>query len=196
PEERRLLAAALPRDVAAAVLDRALLPDRFYRRAFAALLPAAPRAAALYLPGLDIAASDWRGGGVAFADLVRRELRETDALLAAALARESGVGTVAVVIDPGRRRLDGEGRILLWRRGGCVPSKRVLNGTTAPEAVASALLRALGLPQSDELPAPPPACSWEPPPARVATYGTPGDRGATTRQGEEYLEGLRSLGYL
>ena len=197
PDERRLLAAALPRAVAASVLDRALLPDRFYRRAFTALLSERPRAAALYLPGLDIAADNWRGGGVALADLVRRELRETDALLAAALAPEkSGVGTVAVVIDPGRRRLDGEGRILLWRRAGCAASTRAQSSATAPEVVASALLRALGLPQSDELPPPPPVCRWDPPPARVATYGTPGDRAATTRQGEEYLEGLRSLGYL
>jgi Type I phosphodiesterase / nucleotide pyrophosphatase len=193
PEERRLLAAALPRAVAASVLDRALLPDRFYRRAFAALLAERPRAAALYLPGLDIAADNWQGGGVAFADLVRRELAETDALLGAALvAEESGVGTVAVVVDPGRRRLDGEGRVLLWRRRGCPPTR----AKVAPEAVASALLRALGLPQSDELPNPPPTCRWPPPPARVATYGTPGDRAATTREGEEYLEGLRALGYL
>ena len=62
--------------------------------------------------------------------------------------------------------------------------------------VASALLRALGLPQSAELPPPPAGCRWPAAPARVATYGTPADRAATAREGKEYLEGLRSLGYL
>jgi hypothetical protein len=76
------LSAALPPDAAAAVLDRALLPDRFYRRLFAERLAGAPRAAALYLPGLDIAAAGWRGGDVAFADLVRAELRAADEVLA------------------------------------------------------------------------------------------------------------------
>ena len=57
-------------------------------------------------------------------------------------------------------------------------------------------MRALGLPQSAELPEPPPFCSWPEPPARVPAYGErlptadlPGDSG-------NYLENLRSLGYL
>jgi hypothetical protein len=190
PEMRTLLAASLRPAEAHATLDRALLPDLFYRRAFATLLATKPRAAALYLPGLDIAADGWRGGDVAFADLVRHELIATDRLLAASL---EGVGTVAVVVDPGRRRTGGEGRVLLWRRSGC---RTRAEATVAPEAVASALLRALGLPQSEELPPPPPICRWPPPPAQVATYGTPADRAATVREDEEYLEGLRSLGYL
>jgi len=65
-----------------------------------------PRAAALYLPGADIAADGWQGGDVALADLVRGELAAADRLLAGALA---GVGTVAVVLDPGRRRAGGRG---------------------------------------------------------------------------------------
>src|SRR5204862_5332254 len=54
---------------ATSLLERALYPERFYRIAFAgaaapASAVAAPRAAALYLPAVDIAASGWRGGAV------------------------------------------------------------------------------------------------------------------------------------
>lgn len=186
------LAAALPPAQAAGVRQRALLPDRFYRAAFLHGLAAAsepPRAAALYLPGIDIAADGWRGGDVAFADLVRTELAETDRLLARSL---EGVGTVAVVLDPGRRQAGGEGRVILWRRQGCGAGPSAV----APESVASALLRALGLPQSAELPPPPAGCRWAPPPVDVAGYGEP--RRLAPRSGEsaEYLASLRALGYL
>jgi hypothetical protein len=192
------LTAALAPAAAASVLDRALLPDRFYRALFARRMAEAPRAAALYLPGLDIAAAGWRGGDVALADLVRGELRQTDELLARAL---DGVGTVALVLDPGRRREGGEGRVILWRRSGCAAAApaagtRSTPPRVAPTAVASALLRALGLPQSEELPLPLPGCRWAPPPVVVAGYGAP-SRGTPARQeGAEYLASLRALGYL
>lgn len=187
-----LLGAALPPAAAASVLERALRPDRFYREVFARGLSAgtgAPRAAALYLPGLDIAADGWRGGDVAFADLVRSELAETDRLLARSL---DGVGTVAVVLDPGRRQAGGEGRVILWRRQGCAAGR----AAAAPESVASALLRALGLPQSGELPPPPAGCRWSPPPVVVAGYGEPRRGTPPGIESAEYLENLRSLGYL
>lgn len=191
------LAAALPPALAAEVLDRAILPDRFYREVFARRLGTSPRAAALYLPGLDLAAAGWRGGDVAFADLVRSELAATDRLLAGSL---EGVGTVVLVLDPGRRKEGGEGRILLWRRAGCAGTGAVTRGeglaTTSPEAVASALLRALGLPQSSELPLPLPGCRWEPPPVVVAGYGEPHRGMPQGPESEEYLRSLRSLGYL
>ncbi|HEX9942623.1 MAG TPA: hypothetical protein VGG03_11435 [Thermoanaerobaculia bacterium] len=183
------LEAALPPRAAASVLERALRPDRFYREVFARGLASRPRAAALYLPGLDIAADGWRGGDVAFADLVRSELAGTDRLLARSLA---GVGTVAVVLDPGRRRQGGKGRVLLWRRSGCGAGR----SGAAPEAVASALLRALGLPQSEELPPPPAGCRWAPPPIVVAGYGEPRRGAPRGLESAEYLESLRSLGYL
>jgi hypothetical protein len=186
------LAAALPPALAAEVLDRAIVPDRFYREVFARHLGTSPRAAALYLAGLDIAAAGWRGGDVAFADLVRSELAATDRLLAGAL---DGVGTVVLVLDPGRRKEGGEGRILLWRRAGCSGEREGL-AKTSPEAAAAALLRALGLPQSAELPLPPPGCRWEPPPVVVAGYGEPHRGTPQGPESEEYLRSLRSLGYL
>ncbi len=186
------LAAALSPEAAARVWRRALQPDLFYREIFAQRLEAAPRAAALYLPGLDIAADGWSGGDVAFADLVRAELSAADRLLADGM---DGVGTVVVVLDPGRRQEGGEGRVVIWRRGGCGGGGRN-RGSTPAEAVASALLRALGLPQSRELPPPPAGCAWAPAHAIIPGYGEPQPRRAPTAGGGEYLESLRSLGYL
>src|SRR6202166_3307680 len=57
---RRLLAAALPPAEAAAVAERAVRPDAFYRQVFGDHLfhpDGPPRAGALYLPALDIAAA-------------------------------------------------------------------------------------------------------------------------------------------
>jgi hypothetical protein len=193
----RLLAAALPPAEAAAVAERAVRPDAFYRRVFGdrLFLPGGPpRAAALYLPGLDIAAAGWRGGGVAFADLVRAELAAADRLLARAMT-QPGWGTVAVVLDPGRRLPRGGGRVLLWRRSGCGAGP----AETTPEAITSGLLRTLGLPQSARLPPPPVQCRWPEPPATVADYGRPQPRrlpGAPAEDAEEYLRNLHSLGYL
>lgn len=193
----RLLAAALPPAESAAVAERAVRPDAFYRRVFGDNLfrpGGPPRAAALYLPGLDIAASGWRGGDIAFADLVRAELAAADRLLARAM-RQPGWGTVAVVLDPGRRLPRGGGRVLLWRRSGCGAGP----AETTPEAITSGLLRTLGLPQSAELSPPPLQCRWPEPPATVANYGRPQPRrlpGAPAEDAEEYLRNLHSLGYL
>jgi hypothetical protein len=203
-----LLAAALPPEVAATVRRTALLPDAFYRRVFAERMAAQPVFGALYLPGLDIAASAWPGGGLgpggefgpggglAFGDLVRRELAALDGLAASL----QGLDTLIVVFDPGRRRSGGEGRIVVWRRGGCppggAPSGAPPGDRRLPERVAATLLRVLGLPQSRELPLPLPACAWPEPPATVATYGVPHGPAPSRAEGGEYLESLRSLGYL
>jgi len=197
PGARRLLLSALAPAEAVAVAERAVRPDELYRQVFADRLfrmASPPRAAALYLPGLDIAAAGWSGGDVAWADLVRAELGAADRLLARALA-QPGWGSVAVVLDPGRRRRGSGGRVLLWQRRGCGGGP----AATTPEAVASGLLRTLGLPQSAELPAPPAQCRWPEPPAVVAGYGRPQPRrlpGAPADGGDEYLQNLRSLGYL
>ncbi|HVT60460.1 MAG TPA: hypothetical protein VHR45_18955 [Thermoanaerobaculia bacterium] len=207
------LAAALPAGAVAAVAERALRPDRFYREVFAGRLGAAPRAAALYLPGLDIAAAGWSGGGgVAFSDLVRSELAAADRLVGEAAAGP-GLGAIAVVLDPGRRTerqspLFGTpvpqlpqlpqrgGRLLLWLPQGCEASPAGPPGSITPEAIASGLLRALGLPQSAELPPPPAQCRWPAPLVTVPGYGRPQARRASGAEGAEYLRNLHSLGYL
>ena len=88
--------------------------------------------------------------------------------------------------------------MILWRRGGCAgaPGSAGITARIRPETVASALLRALGLPQSAELPAPPAGCRWAPPPVVVAGYGEPRRGAPAGPEGAEYLESLRSLGYL
>ena len=184
--------AALPSAEAAAILNHALLPDRFYRAAFVLGLSASPRAAALYLPGLDIAADQWRGSDVALADLVRRQLVETDQLLA---ENDGRFATVAVVFDPGRRG-GGEGRILLWREPGCTAVAASGRPGISPAALTAGLLRALGLPQSADLPEPPALCAWPEPPARITTFGERHPAAAASVQGEEYLQSLQALGYL
>ncbi|MEM7052818.1 MAG: alkaline phosphatase family protein [Acidobacteriota bacterium] len=175
-----------------AVADRALLPDRFYRSAFRqGFTQLQPRAAAVYLSALDLAADGWSGGAVAFADLVRDELAAADRLIGTVMAELDGEpATVVWVVDPGRR--GGAGRVLVARSGAC----RGARGEVAPEAVAASLLRALGLPQSGELPAPVAGCSWPLPSLEVASFGPrqPDPTGAT--DDEEYLESLRALGYL
>src|SRR5262249_49776752 len=153
--------------------ERALYPERFYRLAFAAAAgsdargggSATPRAAALYLPAIDIAGTGWQGSAMAFAELLEGELRAADRLLAAVLA-EGRFRTVVVVVDPGRRG-GREGRALWWRASGCghagdaaAPGGAGSSGlaTVTPAAIGGGLFRATGLPQSAELPVPPPLC--------------------------------------
>ncbi|HET9767668.1 MAG TPA: hypothetical protein VFS60_12515 [Thermoanaerobaculia bacterium] len=188
--------AALPQPAAAELADRALLPERFYRDAFARDAARQARAAALYLPAVDIAADSWRGGDVAFAELVAAELQAADRMLSELLAGGEW-GTVLVVIDPGRRG-GGEGRALLWRRGGCNANAGGADAGEAvrPEALAAGLFRAAGLPQSAELPAPPEICPWPTPPASVSSYGRRDAEAAAAASSDEYLRNLRSLGYV
>ncbi len=202
--------AALPARPAAALGERALLPDHFYRLAFAGEMAQRPRAAALYLPALDLAADGWGGGEVAFADLLAAELGAADRMLRELLA-PADWGTVVVVFDPGRRG-GGEGRALMWRRGGCEkprPADARANdsgdGTSPtptqtlpdvlPEELAAALFRTVGLPQSAELPTPG-LCRWPPAPARVPSFGSRDVDAEGAAASDEYLKNLRSLGYV
>ncbi len=130
----------------------------------------------------------------------RRGLRATwcapswpaDRLLARSL---EGVGTVAVVLDPGpapggRRRA---GDPLAPRRVACRPGR---SGRRRLKPWPRPCCAPWGCPRARELPAPPAGCRWAPPPVAVAGYGEP--RRPAPRGGEsaEYLESLRSLGYL
>lgn len=187
-------------DLAARVRDRALGPDLFYRSAFADGLAAGPRFAALYLPGLDIAADLADLGTVTEAELVRWQLEGVDSLLARI---DDSVDTLIVMLDPGRLQ-DGsskaiEGRVLIWRRdltcGTGGTSSRSNRPSIQPAQVASALARTLGLPQSREWPTPPDVCSWPPASLVIDSYGVR-DPPSPPDGGDEYLENLRSLGYL
>lgn len=186
------LAASLGPAAADELARRALWPDQFYREAFGRRISGV-RAGALYLPALDLAADGWRGGALAFGDLLRRELAAFDHQLA---QFGSEFDTVIVVFDPGRRLDAGsqevEGRVLLWRRSGCTPAAAEVTVT----ALAATALRALGLPQSAELPEPPPGCVYARAPETVTSYGRRSETVPGAAAEGEYLENLRSLGYL
>ena len=185
--------AALPPELAAAALERALLPDRFYREIALRQAAEGPRALALYLPAIDLLAEEWIGGDVAFADLVRLQLTATDDLIGE-LEAIAGRTLLIVVADPGRRG-GFEGRIFIdgptCLRG--LPDPR---NALAPTEVAAALIRNLGLPQSAEIPPPPALCDWPPAPAAVPAFGFPRTEPDPAGGTAEYLESLRALGYL
>lgn len=198
---------ATPSEVATRLRDRALAPDLFYRSAFEDGLEAAPRFAALYLPGLDIAADLADLGSVTQAALTRWQLESVDALIAR-LGEE--IDTLVVVLDPGRSQDDVaesiEGRVLIWRRdpscgaatdGGVGDRARpgIERPGIEPAQVASALVRAFDLPQSREWPPPPDVCDWPAASLEIDTYGVR-DPPSLPDTGDEYLENLRSLGYL
>ncbi len=192
------LAAALPAKLADELLQRAVLPDRFYRETARREAAKRPRALALYLPAVDLLAEGWIGGDVALADLVRAELTEADSLIEA-LAQE--FGTLVIVLDPGRRR-GREGRVIVAAANPSGPEApryacRAGEGLeVAPEAVAAALMRSLGLPQSAELPEPPAFCAWPEAPSRLSGYGERTPARELPGDSRDYLENLRSLGYL
>ncbi len=181
--------AARPAPVEAELLARAILPDRVYLELLRCSLDLAPRAAALYLAGPDLAAAHWPGGGIGFADLVRASLVEVDGVLAAA----EGFTAVVVVVDPGRRG-GTEGRVMAAGPFSCQPGSGAAE--VSPEAVSSAVFRLLGLPQSRELPPPPAGCLWPAPADEVESFGERLGTEAEVRGGDEYLKSLRSLGYL
>jgi hypothetical protein len=187
---------ALPAEERDRVEAHALAPDRFHREAFRRGLAVHPRLAALYLPAVDLAADGWRGSDLAFADLVREQLEAVDRLIA---THGDRFDTIAVVLDPGRRRGAEEGEIegrVLFRStapcaGAVTPIPRI-----EPQQIAAALLRLSGLPQSRALPQPPAGCPWPTPPDTVDSYGPRTPAAAPLRNSAEYLENLRSLGYL
>lgn len=213
-ELERGLYGALGEQPARRLLEGALRPDVFYRAALRQGIAAEPalRAAALYLPGLDIAASGFGGeepgsagldslGSAAFGELLRWQLRAVDATIAETGGRFE---TAIVLFDPGRRAGPGgaagqgaaerRGMMLILGRKDCrTPAEG--SPWLPPAAAAAAALRALGLPQSLELPPPPAACGWPEPPIVLPGYGRR-QGAAIDVDAEEYLHSLRSLGYV
>ncbi|MEM9556774.1 MAG: hypothetical protein AAGC60_21115 [Acidobacteriota bacterium] len=189
------------------IARKALEPDLAYREVFrAAVARHRPRVAALYLAGLDVAAgldarrhrapgeaSGALHGAVA-GELVRWQLEGVEALLGETI---DDFDTVLLVVDPGRRPDVGrrQGRLLVWRRAAPCATREASADGLAPGVVASAALRAAGLPQSRELPPPPAACAWPDPPTEVAGFGSR-QRESSEVGGDQYLEQLQSLGYL
>lgn len=201
----------LPEDDVQRILDRALRPSVFYRRAVSSLLARRPetRLVALYLPALDIASGLADPGSIAMSEMVRWQMRSVDRLLADVPMETAELGAVVVVFDPGRRGAGDPltGRVLIWTPEGC---SRAAEGALtledlaledlalenlAPKDLGAIALRLAGLPQSGEIGEPPAVCRWPAPPLTVPSYG-PRHPARQEERSDEYLEQLRSLGYL
>ena len=144
--------------------------------------------------------------------------RRKDPILAVGMVPIRG-GTVRLgeayrtLVRPANGRIDPESvraHQLLWEEvQGAPPLEAVLPevdrriGTgillVHHEAIDVAFLkrdfRAVGLPQSGELPAPPAVCTWPAPPATVPGFGRRQSAPAADAS-DEYLQNLRSLGYV
>jgi len=164
----------------------ALQADAFHRRVALRWADEGAYAIATYLPALDLVAAATPRGELPA--LVERTLAAVDEFAGELAGRAS---TLVVVFDPGRRG-GGEGRALVVRAGCAAAERPLLDG----REIAALLARAAGLPQSAELPEPPAFCSWPAPPARLPTYGERRPAAGSSAAEREYLETLRSLGYL
>lgn len=156
-----------------------------------------PRLALLYLPGLDIlgsalAAPDRNAADrVALASALTAEARKVEAFLASDALRKD-VDLLAVILDGGRREAGGVVRL----EG---PLARAGTGPVAVEDLAPTLLGALGVPASrqtagrvrPELLAPDTVTG-----ETVATWGRRRVDRVPPVDPKEYVENLRSLGYL
>lgn len=184
-------------------LDRLLADaegvDDFAIRAFLdASLREKPRLSLLYLPGLDILSAALSEESrraeerVALAEALRKEAARLDAFLRSDALRKD-VDLLVLLLDGGRK--ERAGRAVLsgpLARAGANPPLRPLD-------LAPTLLSVLGIPASRET-------AGQPAPALVAhgalatgTVGSWGRRAASSRlpvNAKEYVENLRSLGYL
>ncbi len=191
------LSETLPSDLRQELVDEVVRSDSFYLEVFRRNLRQNPRAAVLYLAGLDIAAAKADLGSVAHGDLVRRQLKAVDELVGSLMepvAAEVGEGPISIflVADPGRRGGQ-RGKVMVYRPSGCEDEQQVIE----PEAIAASAARALGLPQSRRLPEPMAGCGWPKASMKVDSYGLrPSSVPAGDEESEEYLENLKSLGYL
>lgn len=160
---------------------------------------ARPRLALLYLPGLDIlgAALSEEGRTVAerltLAAALGEEAREVASFLAGPDVLGSGADLVAVVLDGGRSARGGE--VLL---SGLLAASRT-SGEVRPADVAPTLLAALGIPSSREAEGRVDGRLLREGVATDATVSSWGRRragGGPPIDPKEYVESLRSLGYL
>lgn len=158
-----------------------------------------PRLGLLYLPGLDIlgAALSEPGRTVGERALLASALAEESRLLADLLAGPevlgSGADVVAVVLDGGRAARSGE--LLL---AGRLAAPGVAGEVRAVD-VAPTLLAALGIPASREAEGRVDGrllAAGAANPATVASWGPKRTGGAPPIDPKEYVESLRSLGYL
>jgi hypothetical protein len=180
------------------VADAAGLDDFALRVFRDALARETPRLSLLYLPGLDILGAALSDPGrsasdrVALAEAVTAEARKIRAFLDDPSWRE-GVDLVVVLFDGGR---GDEGGVL--RLAG--PLARPGASTTiAPADVAPTVLAALGIPASREATGKVCASLLQPGAVTTATVSSWGlrPRGAAVAvDPKEYVENLKSLGYL
>jgi hypothetical protein len=204
PETTQRAAALAPRPVPGpGTLERLVADatgaDDFAMRAFTDVFERErPRLALLYLPGLDIlgaALADparTAADRVALAGAVTSEAVKIRAFLDAPALRD-GVDLLAVLFDGGRTEAGGVLRLAgpLVRPGA--------SGTIRPADVAPTLLATLGIPASRELAGTVQAGLLVPggaAPATVASWGFRPRDATVVLDPREYVENLKSLGYL
>jgi hypothetical protein len=174
--------------------------DDFSVRAFAdASARQEPRLSFLYLPGLDILASALARPGrsaadrVALASALTKEARKIKELLEGPLlARDADL--FVIVLDGGRNEPGG-----VVRLAGPLARTAPPAATLAPEDVAPTLLAVLGVPASREAAGKVRADLLAPhaaTPATVASWGRRRADAPVPVDPKEYVENLRSLGYL
>lgn len=160
---------------------------------------ARPRLALLYLPGLDILGAALSEPGrtvadrVALASALGEETRSIASFLAGPDVLGSDAGLVAVVFDRGRSA--GTGELLLSGRLVADSAK----GEVRPVDLAPTLLAALGVPSSRQIAGRVDARLLREGVASDATVASWGRRrrsGGPALDPKEYVENLRSLGYL
>lgn len=167
---------------------------------------------AVYLPGLDVLGQPLdeerpRGAGLASIDArlaaIRDHARDIDAAIARLASLHGSANGLAIIATPGRSEADGEPPVGLFALAGPGTRAPQILGGVRPEEVAPSLLVYLGFPASRALGAPARTdflsddLIAERPPAIVASFGErslPVVSDAT--RDEEFLERLRSLGYI
>ncbi len=180
------------------VADAAGLDDFALRVFLDALTREKPRLSLLYLPGLDILGAALSDPGrsasdrVALAEAVTAEARKIRAFLDDPAWRE-GVDLVVVLFDGGRGEEGGVVRLAgpLARPGA--------EESLAPADVAPTVLAALGIPASSETAGKVQAGLLQPgavSSATVASWGLRPRGAAVAVDPKEYVENLKSLGYL